>query len=103
MDEPFSALDAITREETQDLACELLADRWVMLVTHDPAEACRIADRIFVLSGRPAVLTEAAAFPARGPRDRSEERRVGKECVRTCRSRGSPEHYKKTTNTNIIE
>src|SRR3546814_10961354 len=30
------------------------------------------------------------------PRDgRSEERRVGKECVRTCRSRGSPCHYKK--------
>lgn len=69
MDEPFSALDAITREEMQDLACELLADRCVMLVTHDPAEACRIADRIFVLSGRPAVLTETAAFPVRGPRD----------------------------------
>src|SRR3546814_17088471 len=29
---------------------------------------------------------------------RSEERRVGKECVRTCRSRWSPDHYKKTTN-----
>src|SRR3546814_16450021 len=27
---------------------------------------------------------------------RSEERRVGEECVRTCRSRGSPDHYKKT-------
>src|SRR3546814_16185919 len=30
---------------------------------------------------------------------RSEERRVGKECVRTCRSRGSPYHSKKNTNT----
>src|SRR3546814_14832492 len=29
--------------------------------------------------------------------DRSEERRVGKECVRTCRSRRSPYHYKKKT------
>src|SRR3546814_13764614 len=28
---------------------------------------------------------------------RSEERRVGKECVRTCRSRWSPDHYKKNT------
>src|SRR3546814_11651730 len=34
---------------------------------------------------------------------RSEERRVGKECVRTCRSRWSPYHYKKTrTLTQII-
>src|SRR3546814_19202683 len=35
-------------------------------------------------------------------RGRSEERRVGKECVRTCRSRWSPYHYKKqhTTNTH---
>src|SRR3546814_13967889 len=31
---------------------------------------------------------------------RSEERRVGKECVSTCRSRWSPYHYKKTNNTN---
>src|SRR3546814_13522395 len=34
---------------------------------------------------------------------RSEERRVGKECVSTCRSRWSPYHEKKNTNTNSIE
>src|SRR3546814_15567537 len=32
---------------------------------------------------------------------RSEERRVGKECVSTCRSRWSPYHYKKKVNRNI--
>src|SRR3546814_13286564 len=32
---------------------------------------------------------------------RSEERRVGKECVSTCRSRWSPEHYKKKTKHNL--
>src|SRR3546814_13158375 len=32
--------------------------------------------------------------------DRSEERRVGKECVSTCRSRWAPYHYKKNTLTN---
>src|SRR3546814_11629820 len=32
---------------------------------------------------------------------RSEERRVGKECVSTCRSRWSPYHYKKKTKSNI--
>src|SRR3546814_20025857 len=34
---------------------------------------------------------------------RSEERRVGKECVSTCRSRWSPYHYKKKTDTNNDE
>src|SRR3546814_11535857 len=33
---------------------------------------------------------------------RSEERRVGKECVSTCRSRGSPYHYKKKTTQKIM-
>src|SRR3546814_12107038 len=33
--------------------------------------------------------------------DRSEERRVGKECVSTCRSRWSPYHYKKKTNKTV--
>src|SRR3546814_12704812 len=35
--------------------------------------------------------------------DRSEERRVGKECVSTCRSRWSPYHYKKTRTNNYLE
>src|SRR3546814_12931480 len=35
--------------------------------------------------------------------DRSEERRVGKECVRPCRSRGSPYHYKKTDKESLRE
>ncbi|WP_417516410.1 ABC transporter ATP-binding protein [Minwuia sp.] len=54
MDEPFSAVDALTRLRLQDLSAELLAGRTVMLVTHDPWEAIRIADRIVVLSGEPA-------------------------------------------------
>ena len=39
MDEPFSALDAITRFRLQDLAAEMLAGRTVLLVTHSPSEA----------------------------------------------------------------
>src|SRR5262245_47810519 len=39
MDEPFSALDAVTRLRLQDLAAEVLAERTVLLVTHDPLEA----------------------------------------------------------------
>lgn len=69
MDEPFSSLDPLTREAMQDLACNLLATRAVLLVTHDPFEACRVADRVFVLSGRPARLQSVCAFGAPKPRD----------------------------------
>lgn len=69
MDEPFSALDAITRAAMQELASEMLAHRTVLLVTHDPAEACRLADRIFILSGHPASLQQVAELPPAAPRD----------------------------------
>ncbi len=51
MDEPFSALDAITRVRLQSLAARLLAGRTVLLVTHDPLEAIRLGHRIHVLAG----------------------------------------------------
>ncbi len=50
LDEPFSALDAKTRAEIQELAMELLAGRTVLLVTHDPAEAARVGQAIHVLT-----------------------------------------------------
>ena len=50
LDEPFSALDARTRAGMQVLAAELLAGRTVLLVTHDPAEAARLGQRIHVLT-----------------------------------------------------
>ena len=74
MDEPFSALDAITRIRLQELAAGLLAGRTVLLVTHDPLEALRLGDRIYVMAGRPASLHSAPAPdgpPPRKPRDRS--------------------------------
>lgn len=49
MDEPFSALDVVTRLQLQTLAQQLLADKTVLLVTHDPQEALRLCDDIFVL------------------------------------------------------
>jgi putative hydroxymethylpyrimidine transport system ATP-binding protein len=50
LDEPFSALDARTRADMQELAHRLLAGRTVLLVTHDPGEAARLADRILVMT-----------------------------------------------------
>ena len=49
LDEPFSALDAISRYQLQNLAYELLKNKSVLLVTHDPQEALRLSQRIFVL------------------------------------------------------
>lgn len=68
MDEPFSAVDAITRRQLQDLAAELLADRTVVLVTHDPLEALRLGHSVHVLSGRPAQLTSCLHPPGPPPR-----------------------------------
>jgi len=52
LDEPFSALDAGTRADMQELAAEVLQGRTVLLVTHDPAEAARLAHQITVMSAQ---------------------------------------------------
>jgi putative hydroxymethylpyrimidine transport system ATP-binding protein len=54
MDEPFSALDAVTRYRLQSLAYQLLQDKTVVLITHDPQEAIRLADQLYIMQGRPA-------------------------------------------------
>ncbi|MGO3346347.1 MAG: ABC transporter ATP-binding protein [Marinomonas sp.] len=54
MDEPFSALDAVTRHKLQRLSYELLKDKTVILITHDPQEAVRLAGRLYILKGSPA-------------------------------------------------
>ncbi len=68
MDEPFSALDAITRIRLQDLAAGLLAGRTVLLVTHDPLEALRLGHRVHVMKGRPATLGQALSPGGQTPR-----------------------------------
>lgn len=68
MDEPFSALDAINRLRLQDLAAHLLADRTVLMITHDPLEALRLSDRILVLQGTPARLSAPLLPPGDPPR-----------------------------------
>src|SRR5450830_721950 len=57
-DEPFSALDAITRAEMQALLVEVV-HRWhtaALLVTHDIDEAILVADRIVLMGGRPGAI-----------------------------------------------
>lgn len=50
LDEPFSALDARTRAQMQELTAEALLGRTVLLVTHDPAEAARLGHSIKVMT-----------------------------------------------------
>ncbi|MDH3001046.1 phosphonate ABC transporter ATP-binding protein [Chelonobacter oris] len=69
MDEPFSALDAVTRLQLQDLSCRLLAGKTVLLITHDPQEAIRLGDRIYTLQNTPKPLSRALLPPGQKPRN----------------------------------
>jgi ABC-type nitrate/sulfonate/bicarbonate transport system ATPase subunit len=66
LDEPFGALDALTRREMQDWLAQALArePRTVLLVTHDVEEAARLAHRVLVMSPRPGRVVAELAVPA---------------------------------------
>ncbi|MDX1302946.1 ABC transporter ATP-binding protein [Photobacterium sp.] len=68
MDEPFSALDAVTRHKLQNLAAELLADKTVLLITHDPQEALRLGHQILLMTGTPAAVRSLPAPSSAPPR-----------------------------------
>jgi ABC-type nitrate/sulfonate/bicarbonate transport system ATPase subunit len=70
LDEPFAALDALTRREMQDWLAQALRQepRTVLLVTHDVEEAARLGDRVVVLSPRPGRVVAQVTVP----RPRSE-------------------------------
>lgn len=71
MDEPFSALDAITRYKLQSLAAELLKDKTVLFITHDPTEALRLANVIYIMQGQPASLKCISSLTSSTPRSLS--------------------------------
>ncbi|MEP1766790.1 MAG: ABC transporter ATP-binding protein [Sulfitobacter sp.] len=50
LDEPFSALDASTRADMQELSAEMLRGKTVLLVTHDPTEAVQLGHQVVVLT-----------------------------------------------------
>jgi NitT/TauT family transport system ATP-binding protein len=71
LDEPFSAVDALTRMELQSLMLDLWERKkfTAILVTHDVDEAIFLADRVAVLSARPTVLAEVIDVALPRPRD----------------------------------
>jgi ABC-type nitrate/sulfonate/bicarbonate transport system ATPase subunit len=70
LDEPFGALDALTRAEMQRWLASLWERfrRTALLITHDVREAVYLADRIYVLSPRPAHVVAELAVPLARPR-----------------------------------
>jgi NitT/TauT family transport system ATP-binding protein len=74
LDEPFAALDALTRAEMQGWLSRALAEerRTVVLVTHDVEEAVLLGDRVVVLSPRPGRVVADIAVAAGRPRQRTD-------------------------------
>jgi NitT/TauT family transport system ATP-binding protein len=74
LDEPFGALDALTRGQMQRWLAEALAKepRTVLLVTHDVEEAVLLADRIVLLSARPGTVVDTIEVELPRPRARTD-------------------------------
>lgn len=71
LDEPFSALDYFTRLRMRQELSRMLQERprTVVLVTHDIEEAAQLADRVLVLSERPAQILDELSVSTPRPRD----------------------------------
>lgn len=76
LDEPFSALDAFTKMQLQDL----LLDVWktyqstIVLVTHDIDEAIYLCDRVIILRGQPGEIVKELTIHEQRPRSRGSKR-----------------------------
>ena len=82
MDEPFAALDAMTREilQTEVLRIWDETKKTVIFVTHNIEEAVFLADRIAVMSGRPGVIKKIIDVPLLRPR--LEEERLTQDFMK---------------------
>ncbi|MFD5176862.1 ABC transporter ATP-binding protein [Nocardia sp. NPDC058379] len=77
LDEPFAALDALTRLQMQDLVGDLVARHRpaVLMVTHDVDEAIRLADRVLILDHGRFAVDEVIDLPQ--PRDHAAPETLG--------------------------
>jgi len=84
MDEPFGALDDLTRKSMQMLMLGIWAktQKTILMVTHSISEACFMSDRVVVLSHRPGRISRIITIPLHRPRDRTmvETKAFGRIC-----------------------
>ena len=72
LDEPFSALDTLTRAALQEWYLGVMEEIRLstLFITHDIDEAVFLSDRIYIMKGRPAVLSDEIIIETKRPRDR---------------------------------
>jgi len=84
MDEPFSALDAITRDQMNVVLSEMLERyrKTVIFVTHSIREAVYLSDRVLVMGGQPSSMLLDLHIPFRRPRpfEIEETQEFGQHC-----------------------
>ena len=96
LDEPFGALDALTRLKMQDLLLDVhaAAPTTVLLVTHDVDEALQLADRVILLGSEPgsygATIRQIVTVPGTRPRDRGSAELAELRAVAAGRPRHRP-------------
>jgi NitT/TauT family transport system ATP-binding protein len=80
MDEPFGALDAMTRQVLQDEILQLVAEKHIstVFITHDLEEAIYLGDRVVVLGNSPATIVESMDIELPRPRDQLTTREDGR-------------------------
>jgi NitT/TauT family transport system ATP-binding protein len=85
MDEPFGALDAITREQMNSELLRIwsLSKTTAVFITHDIGEAVFLSDRVVLLGSRPGRVKEVFDIPL--PRPRTPEHRYDARFIRLCR------------------
>lgn len=76
MDEPFGALDAITRETMSDFLLEIWqrTGKTIVFVTHSIDEAVYLSDRVYVMATNPARIVDCLPVALPGPRSKRRSR-----------------------------
>ncbi|MDF9301395.1 ABC transporter ATP-binding protein [Tritonibacter mobilis] len=89
LDEPFSALDAQTRALMQELAVEVLQDKTVLIVTHDPSEAARLGHQIAIMTPNKLMTCPPPATSVPRPVEALETLKCQAALMRLLRGQGA--------------
>jgi sulfonate transport system ATP-binding protein len=104
MDEPFGALDALTRAKLQDELLEIVArtQSTVVMVTHDVEESVTLSDRVVVMKPHPGRVFETISVTLERPRDHlttpfeKVKRRIHATLDRSMRPENTPQAPRKS-------